>query len=150
MKRFQSIGALLSVITGLLVVVLVSAFAISALSAYQREKQARTVLSAVDGVRTIMSAMVAIRSELALANLVLEAPEKTSPADMARLAGLHRHSEAAVDQVLREVEQRPIVDARFALAILRPADRRYRTMFARVTAATRLPRAQRDPGLLND
>ena len=150
MKRFQSIGALLSVITGLLVVVLVSAFAISALSAYQREKQARTVLSAVDGVRTIMSAMVAIRSELALANLVLEAPEKTAPADMTRLAGLHRHSEAAVDQVLREVEQRPIVDARFALAILRPADRRYRTMFARVTAAARLPRAQRDPDLLND
>jgi hypothetical protein len=100
-KRFQSIGTLLSVITGLLVVVLVSAFAISAISAYQREKQARTVLSAVDGVQTIMTAMVAIRSELALANLVLEAPEKTAPADMARLVSLHRQSEAGVDQVLR-------------------------------------------------
>ena len=150
MKRFQSIGALLSVITGLLVVVLVSAFAISALSAYQREKQARSVLSAVDGVRTIMSAMVAIRSELALANLVLEAPERTSPADMTRLVSLHRHSEAAMDQVLREVQQRPIVDARFALAVLRPAERRYRAMFTRVIAAARLARARRDPNLLSD
>ena len=45
MKRVQSIGTLLTGITGLLVVVLVSTFAYSALGAYQRETQARTVLS---------------------------------------------------------------------------------------------------------
>jgi HAMP domain-containing protein len=146
--RFRSIGTLLSAITGLLVVVLVSTFAMSALSAYQREEQSSRVLSAVNGVRTIMSAMVAIRSELAIANLVLEAPEAAAPATVTRLGILHRHSETAVDQVLREVAQRPIVDARSALAILRPADQRYRVMFARVTAAARKPRQQRDPNLL--
>ena len=113
----------------------------SALSAYQREEQSRRVLSAVNGVRTIMSAMVAMRSELAIANLVLEAPEAAAPATVARIAELHRQSETAVDQVLREVAQRPIVDARSALAVLRPADQGYRAMFARVTAAARKPRA---------
>jgi signal transduction histidine kinase/CheY-like chemotaxis protein/HPt (histidine-containing phosphotransfer) domain-containing protein len=147
-NRFRSIATLLSAITGLLVVVLVSTFAMSALSAYQREEQSRSVLSAVNGVRTIMSAMVAIRGELAIANLVLEAPEAAAPATVTRIGDLHRHSEAAVDQVLREVAQRPIIDARSALAILRPADRRYRAMFARVTAAARKPRQQRDPNLL--
>ena len=149
-KQFQSIGTLLSAITGLLVVVLVSTFALSALSAYRREEQSRSVLLAVNGVRTIMSAMVAVRDELAIANLVLEAPEASSPATVTRLVGLHRHSETAVDQVLREVARRPVVDARSALAILRPADQRYRAMFARVADAARKPRKQRDPNLLAD
>ena len=77
-------------------------------------------------------------------------PEAATPATVTRLGQLHRHSEAAVDQVLREVARRPVVDARSALAILRPADQRYRAMFARVTAAARKPREQRDPNLLAD
>ncbi|MEY4706844.1 MAG: hypothetical protein RJB58_567 [Pseudomonadota bacterium] len=149
-KRFQSIGTLLTAITGLLVVVLVSVFAYSALGAYQREEQARTVLSAVNGVRSIMSAMVALRGELAIANLVLEAPDAAAPATMTRLRHLHRHSEAALDQMLREVARRPVADARSALAILRPADQRYRAMFARVIAAAGMPRQQREADLLED
>jgi len=150
LKQFQSIRTLLSAITGLLVVVLVSTFALSALNAYRREEQSRSVLMAVDGVRTIMSAMVAIRGELAIANLALEEPEAATPATATRVDQLHRHSEAAVDQVLREVAQRPVADARSALAILRPADQQYRAMFARVTEAVRKPREQRDPNLLAD
>jgi len=150
LKQFQSIRTLLSAITGLLVVVLVSTFALSALNAYRREEQSRSVLLAVNGVRTIMSAMVAIRGELAIANLALEEPEAATQATATRIDQLHRHSEAAVDQVLREVAQRPVADARSALAILRPADQRYRAMFARVTAAARKPREQRDPNLLAD
>ena len=79
MNRFWSIGALLSAITGLLVVVLVSTFAISALGAYQREKQARTVLSAVNGARNIMTAKIEFRRELTIANFLLEAPKAGTP-----------------------------------------------------------------------
>ncbi|MEO6144361.1 MAG: ATP-binding protein, partial [Dermatophilaceae bacterium] len=150
LKRFQSIGMLLSAITGLLVVVLVSTFALSALSAYRREEQSRSVLLAVNGVRTIMSAMVAIRAELTITNLALEVPEAATPATLTRLDYLHRHSEAALDQMLREVAQRSVADARSPLAILRPASQRYRAMFARVTAGMRQPRDQRDPNLFPD
>jgi signal transduction histidine kinase/DNA-binding response OmpR family regulator len=146
-KRFQSIAILLSVITGLLVVVLVSTFALSALSAYRREEQSRSVLQAVDGVRTITAAMVALRAELTITNLLLEVPEAAAPTTLTRLDRLHRRSEAALDQMLREVAQRTVVDARSPLAILRPAGQRYRAMFVRVTDGVRKPREQRDPNL---
>ncbi len=147
MQRFQSIGTLLSVITGLLVVVLVSTFALSALSAYHREAQSRSVLQAVNGVRTITAAMVALRHELTVTHLQLEVPEAAPPATLARLDRLHRRSEATLDQMLREVAQRPVVDARSPLTILRPAGQRYRAMFVRVTDGIRKPREQRDPNL---
>ena len=141
---------LLSVITGLLVVVLISTFALSALNAYRREEQSRSVLLSVNGVRTIMSAMVAVRNELGIANLVLEVPEAAAPATVTRLGELHRQSEAAMDQMLREAAGRPSGDARSALTILRSADRQYRAMFSRVTAAARKASKQRDPNLFAD
>ena len=82
-------GTLLSAITGLLVVVLVAAFAVSALSAYHREQRARAVLSAVNEARSIMTAKIAARIELGTANLVLEAPQAASAAKIARLRRLH-------------------------------------------------------------
>ena len=77
LRRFQSIAMLLSAIIGLLVVVLVSTFAYLALGAYHREERARLVLAEVDDARNLMTAKVEMRGELAIANLVLEAPEAT-------------------------------------------------------------------------
>jgi signal transduction histidine kinase/DNA-binding response OmpR family regulator/HPt (histidine-containing phosphotransfer) domain-containing protein len=150
LKRFQSIGTLLSAITVLLAVVLVSTFTISALGAYQREEEARTVLSVVTGIRNLMSAKVAVRAELAVANLVLEAPEAASPAAVADLRRLHAQSKSTLDTVKREIAQRPYDDAKSRLAVLLGADHQYRTMFARVDAAVRKPRQERDPNLLTD
>src|SRR5690348_2529373 len=82
--NFHSIGRLLSVITGLLVVVLLSFFANTAINAYRGEDQAHTVLSAVTGARDIMSAKLAVRGEMAIANLVLETPEAADPAIVLR------------------------------------------------------------------
>jgi signal transduction histidine kinase len=147
-KRFQSIGTLLSVITGLLVVVLVSTFALSALDAYQRERRAHAILSAVNNARNIMTAQIAERSELTIASLVLEAPEVTAPATVARLRPLHAQTQSALDTVKREIAQRPPGDARFRLAVLVRADDAYLAIFSRVVAASQRSRPERDPGLL--
>ncbi len=55
-------------------VILVCTFAFAAYNAYHREEQARIVLSVVNGARNIMTAKVAVRAELTVANLILEAP----------------------------------------------------------------------------
>ena len=148
MKRILSIRTLLSAITGLLVVVLITAFAVSALSAYHREQRAREVLSAVNEARSIMSAKIAVRIELGPANLTLEAPEAAKPANLARLKYLHAQSQASVDAALAEIERRPLADARASLALLRRADRQYRAMFPRVIAGIQMPREQRGLSLL--
>jgi signal transduction histidine kinase len=147
-KRFQSIGVLLSAITGLLVVVLVSTFANSALNAYRREEQARTVLSAVNNARNIMAAQIAERNELTIASLVQEAPEMAAPGTVARLRRLHAQTQSALDTVKREIAQRPPGDARSRLAVLVSSDYAYRAMFSRVVAASQKLRPERDASLL--
>jgi signal transduction histidine kinase/CheY-like chemotaxis protein len=141
---------LLSAITGLLVVVLVSSFAFSALGAYRREEQARTVLSVVNGARNIMTAKIAVRGELAVANLVLESPEAAAPATVARLRRLHAQTETALDIVRREIAARSLADARARLAILVRNDDAYRAIFSQVDAASQKPRPARDAGLFAD
>ena len=150
MKRVLSIGTLLSAITGLLVVVLVSTFALSALGAYQREKQARAVLSAVNNARNIMTAKIAERSELTIANLALEAPEAATPTTVALLRRLHALSQSAFNIVQREIAERPLGDARSRLAVFVHADDEYRAMFSKVDAVSQKPRPERDASLLTD
>jgi len=143
LKQFQSIGTLLSAITGLLVVVLVTSFALSAISAYEREKQSRMLVSVVSGARNIMSPMIAVRAEVTLANLVLEAPEAAAPGTVAELRRLHAGTNAALDLALREIVQRPFSDAKSRLALLLRARNEYLALFPRVVAAIQRPRSQR-------
>ena len=147
-KRVLSVGTLLSAITGLLVVVLVAAFAVSALSAYHRETRARAVLSAVNEARSIMAAKIAVRIELGTANLVLEAHEAASPANFARLQRLHAQSQSTLDAALAEIEQHPLADAMASLTLLRRADQQYRAMFPRVIVGIQMPGETRGSALL--
>ncbi len=62
MKRFQSIGVLLSAITGLLVVVLVSVFAIAADNAWHRRREAAHILSVVNITRNMLFLREDLRS----------------------------------------------------------------------------------------
>jgi signal transduction histidine kinase/CheY-like chemotaxis protein/HPt (histidine-containing phosphotransfer) domain-containing protein len=144
LKQVQSIGALLSAITALLAVVLVFTFSLTALSAYQREEQARTLLSVVTGARNIMSPMIAMRAEVGVANLMLEAPEATPAATVADLRRLHASTESTLDVALREIAQRPFSEAKFRLPLLHRADRAYRALFPRVLVAIQEPRTLRD------
>ncbi|HWX89450.1 MAG TPA: response regulator, partial [Rhizomicrobium sp.] len=95
-----------------------------------------------------MTAKIAERSELTVANLALEAPEAATPATMALLRHLHAQSQSAFDTVKREIAQHPTGDARSRLAVFVRADNEYRAMFPGVDAASQKPRAERDASLL--
>ena len=146
-RKFQSIGALLSAITGLLVVVLISTFTVLAINAYQREELARTILSVVTGVRNLMSPMVAMRAEVTIANLALEAPEAAPAETVADVRRLHAQTARAIDRALAEISARPFADAKSRLPLLRDADRQYRALYPTVIANIQRPRAARPPGL---
>ena len=93
-KRPQSIAALLAGITGILVVMLVSTFAILAHDAFVKKQSAARSLAAVQIERDILSAKVALRSESSL----VEAGGKLD-----RLAGLHSKSEKSFALVAAEL-----------------------------------------------
>ena len=151
MRRFQSIAMLLSAIIGLLVVVLVSTFAYLALGAYHREERARLVLAEVDDARNLMAAKVEMRGELAIANLVLEAPEAIDSRTMAQLVRQHANAGTMLDLVMGEAARRGLTDSRSNLGVLQQAAQDYRALFQQqVLAAIQLPRERRDPKLLDE
>jgi methyl-accepting chemotaxis protein len=75
MKKFQSIGVLLSAITLLLVVLLVSVFTYSAEQAYARREAAARLLKTVDVLRDVYVAEDALRSLQGAMNTALTVPE---------------------------------------------------------------------------
>ena len=76
MKNSGSIRTLLSVITGVLVVMLVSVFAMSANDAFNRKREAARALSIVSITRNMLSAKENIRIEGGVAHAALAAPER--------------------------------------------------------------------------
>ena len=101
MKRFQSIGVLLSVITGLLVVLLVSVFAYSAKEAYDRRKSAVQLLKTVDVLSDVFAAQEALRFEQGEITTALLLENPLDANTRAKLETLHKKAEHA----LRETHQ---------------------------------------------
>ena len=96
MKKFQSIGVLLSAITLLLVVLLVSVFTYSAGQAYARREDAARLLKTVDVLRNVYIAEDALRSEQGAVNtaLTIEAPVGPRVKDL--LERLHHAATTAI------------------------------------------------------
>ena len=61
MKRLLSLGVILQAITGLMVIALIAAGAVSASQAYQRREAARRVLFATEVSRDLFTAMQGLR-----------------------------------------------------------------------------------------
>src|SRR6185437_2240918 len=105
MKKFQSIGILLSAITLLLVVLLVSVFAYSAEQAYARRGKAEQLLKTVDVLRHVYLADDELRSLQGAMNTAL-----TLPAPHLRvndmIARIHSRADAALSatHVSSEIE----------------------------------------------
>jgi len=96
MKRFQSIGVLLSAITLLLVVLLVSVFTYSAGQAYARREAAAQLLKTVDVLRHVYIAEDALRSEQGAVNTALTVPTPATPKVKDLLQRLHRTADDAI------------------------------------------------------
>ncbi|HYS46902.1 MAG TPA: hypothetical protein VEM35_10700, partial [Rhizomicrobium sp.] len=79
MSRYFSVGAILSTITGLLVILLVLLSANIAFGAFRREQAATNTLAIVHAERTILSAKADIRSDLGILSTALHATEPARP-----------------------------------------------------------------------
>jgi signal transduction histidine kinase len=95
----HSLAKFLSVITGLLVVVLVSVFAIFAKTAFDHQRDAARILSIVSVKRDMLSSQEAVRSENAILDLVLEDKQPASPSTLALAAKLHARSLKTFDHL---------------------------------------------------
>ncbi len=89
MKRLSSISALLSAITGLLVVVLVSVFAILAKTAFDRQQEAGRILSVTEITRDMLSAKEKLRAEHGAIDAALAISKVASSETKNQIIALH-------------------------------------------------------------
>ncbi len=103
MRRFQSIGVLLSFITGLLVLLLVSVFTYSAREAYNRRQDAAGLLSQVRIIRDVFSMGDFLHAEDGRVRTALSTPRPISRAVRDRLMRRHAADEKLLDAVQKDL-----------------------------------------------
>ena len=92
----HSLSKTLTVITGLLVVVLVSVFAVIAKSAFDRQRDADRILSVVTVKRDMISSLQALRLEGGALDLAMEQTEPASPAFQKEIMALHARTDKSI------------------------------------------------------
>jgi len=90
---------LLSAITGLLVVMLVSVFALSAANAWHRQREAARILSVVNITRNMLFLREDLRIELGVIDTALSEPGPADPATIKLILALHAKSRDALKGV---------------------------------------------------
>jgi signal transduction histidine kinase len=148
--RSLSIHTLLSAITGLLVVVLVSIFAISASGAFDREREAAHILSIVNITRNTLSSKENIRIEGGVAHAALAAPEGASSETTEQMISLHSNTEKALVSMTNQIKTRLSHRTESGLADIVERNNSYNHWFPKIIAAVRLPREQRPASLIAD
>jgi len=143
-RRFLSISVLLSAITVLLVVMLVSVFATSANTAYQKKRDANRVLQVVQLTRDVLSLKETVRAELGVGGAALT----ESPRAEARKKFQDKHVGSARSLTLVMQELLALnSNSQNELANIARKITVYDNAFAKVDDALRSPQGQRPPSL---
>jgi signal transduction histidine kinase len=152
MKRGYSVSTLLSLVTGTLVVVLVSAIAVSALSAVKREHDSAQIMSDAQVTRDIVMVREALRVELGMMDTTVRDPAIASPLLLDRLKQQHVKTLAAIDYVEREIAaaKNDKMPADLAQRFQRAAQDFDRNIFPAVLKAGARPVDQRPQNLIAD
>ena len=150
MKNFLSIRTLLSAITGLLVVLLVSIFAVSANDAFDRKREAARILSIVNITRTTLSAKENIRIEGGVAHAVLVAPHAADAETIARMIDLHSRTDTALASMADQFKAQFASRIPPTLGEVLASKAGYDAIFGPALAAAKLPAPQRPRTLLAD
>ena len=116
MRRFQSIGALLTAITGVLIVILISIFALFARDAFDRMRQASDTLSVVTLKRSMLAPNQYLRSEVGFERAAYFSSGPPSADLLRHIASLHSQAEMSLKSVIGELHARPSTVNRAALA----------------------------------
>jgi signal transduction histidine kinase len=149
MKRFQSIGVLLSVITGVLVVLLVSVFAYTAKHAYDRRETAVRLLKTVDVLNDVFTASEQLRLQQGAMSTALAQPMPMDAVTRANIEQLHKASDAA----FRDTHERSIAEAGGPvpnLTRIRGAWRAYEKRYGEALASLDKPLAARPANMQED
>ncbi|HEY0265492.1 MAG TPA: HAMP domain-containing sensor histidine kinase [Rhizomicrobium sp.] len=138
-KRSYSLSRLLTAITILLVVLLVTVFAVLASAAYCNQREAARLLSAVTVKRDMLNAQRALREEGAILDIALEEKDAAGDDVINRIVSLHARSAMAMSQLNRHLSNR--FTSGYADMLRNSAA--YNRMIPRLIAAARLPLAAR-------
>ncbi|HVW74516.1 MAG TPA: HAMP domain-containing sensor histidine kinase [Rhizomicrobium sp.] len=152
MKRPISASLLLSLVVGALVLVLVAAFALSALDAWRRERNTSRFLSGARISRDIVLVREAVRVELGLIDTAVADPRPITPQHLGQLKDTHRQTMAALHFVLDEMARSDnrMISARLVGRLRMEAGQFDSHLFPAILAAAAGPRALRSHNLIYD
>lgn len=143
LKKFHSISVTLSLSTGLLVLMLISGFALIARDAYQGREAAGRALGTAAAAERLLLAMDALQIEQGGVATALMAPEPVTPFQAGRLAAMHARSTRLLDESLALAAEHSSVAG--TLPALRQLQPRHAEIFRRAQALIHLPRGERAP-----
>ena len=141
-RKSRSIGMLLPAITGALVAMLISMFALAARDAYGRQQQAASTLSVITLKRAMLAPKDSLRQELSAERAVMVTVAPATPAVMARINALHARSGAALDHTIAVLQTHPLEATAPGLAQIRARAAAWRTMWPRTQAGLLVPGQQ--------
>jgi signal transduction histidine kinase len=139
-----SLAKLLSVITGLLVVVLIAVFAFLATTAFERQQDAAHILSIVTIKRDLVLAQEAVRLEGALLDTALEEKGAADAQTLAAMSKLHAHTLQAFARMRGRHGNQP--NSGYDEIFARNAE--FNRLTPAILAAAALPREKRPPGFV--
>ena len=147
MKRSLTISLLFQAIIGVMAVVLLATFAVTATYVAERQAAAESAREAIGVSRDLFRAMQTLRIERGAVNTVLAGPEPVSPANAAGVAALRARSEAALDSALSKLAASRTGAPASALQHVAAARDAIRAVRRDADRAMRLPRPQRREGV---
>ena len=145
-KKTRSVGFLLTLVIGSLIVILLSVFAVTAKGAYDHARENARVASIVAVLHNVVSARQALRAELAIMGTALVEPRATDVEQRRWFVRVHSHSNVQVHAIERRVARLPGGQGPM-LAKLSQARLAYDEVFARVLNATAVTGERRPAGL---
>ena len=150
MKRGFSVSTLLSLVTGTLVVVLVTAILVSATSAFKRERDSAQIMSNARVTRDVVMVREALRAEWGVMDTTVRDPVIASSQSLAKLKTMHKKTLAAIDYFEQEIAQaeNDKLPSELAQRFKRMAEDFDRKIFPAVLKAGSQPADQRPAGLI--
>jgi signal transduction histidine kinase len=151
-RRAFSVSTLLSIVIGTLVVVLVTAITVGAMSAWKRERDSAVTMSSARQARDIVLVREALRVELGVIDTTITEPVTASPATLEKLKQLHRKTLSTIGYVENEIIQArdDRMPPELAAGVLKAAKEFDRQIFTAVLKAAVEPRERRPQNLITD
>jgi cell cycle sensor histidine kinase DivJ len=137
LNRTRSVGFLLTLVIGSLILILLSVFAVLAKGAFDRARENYRVVEILSILHNVVDARESLRTEQGVINTALDEPRATDTGQRRWFVGLHSRSNVSVHAIERRVLRLQGASSSL-LAELSTARRIYDDTFARAIESTKL------------